>query len=160
MTTATSAVVEHADCVQAATTEVLTGTCGLQLAAADGLGLGEPIIMAVISLVGDVEWTVFLNMSRQTAAALATRFSGMEIAPESGDLPDAIGELANILGGTVKAQLDRRKIGVNLSLPSVLEAADVEVMVPWHLPTVKTHYKTELGVLCTGVIVGKKHGEQ
>ena len=66
-----------------------------------------PTVLSVISLVGGVDWSIFLGLPKDTAVALAKSFAGFDIPFESDDLGDAIGELSNILAGNVKARLDR-----------------------------------------------------
>jgi len=53
---------------------------------------------------------------------------------ESSDMGDAIGELANVIAGSVKARLDQRGAKANISLPTVLRGSAVESV---HLQNVR-----------------------
>lgn len=155
ITTTVSPSVEHAECVSGAMTSILTHTCGLEVATVDQAPRGDKQVVAVISLVGDVEWTLFVDVSRDTAAAVTSKFAGFTIAPESGDLVDAMGELANILAGEVKAQLDQRGVKVSLSLPNVLTGENVHILISKDAPVCWTCLGTPVGTVSTGVAVGK-----
>ncbi|MCK4626769.1 MAG: chemotaxis protein CheX [Phycisphaerae bacterium] len=157
---ATATKAEHIECVAEATTEIFNITCGLAITPLDkdeNLS-GDGVIIAIISLVGDVEWSVFLGLPRQTATAIAAKFAGFEIPFDSEDMGDAIGELANILGGQVKALLDRRSVEANISLPSVMRAENMHVLIQRSVSGVKTCFDSELGKLWTGAAVGNGGG--
>ena len=157
---ATAPKAEHIECVAEATTEIFNITCGLSLNPIDkDENLSDDgVIIAIISLVGDVEWSVFLGLPRQTATAVAAKFAGFEIPFDSDDMGDAIGELANILGGQVKARLDRRSVKANISLPSVMRAENMHVLIQRSVSGIKTCFDSELGKLWTGAAVGNGAG--
>lgn len=156
-TVATLPLADSADCVQSSMVNTLMGACGLQAVPdGDDTDAAGKAVMAVISLVGDVEWTVFMNFCPETASALASRFAGFTIPADSGDLVDAIGELANLLGGEVKTQLDQRGLKADISLPSVLKGDNVAVLIPRDAPVARRRFQTDLGTMSAGVVVGHK----
>lgn len=85
-------------------------------------------VIASISLVGDVDWALMIHLSETTAPALAERFTGFPIPFESDDMGDAIGELANLIAGEVKVELDHVGIKANISLPQVFRGEGIEVL--------------------------------
>ena len=147
---------EHIECVAEAAVEIFNITCGMTITPLDKEEnlANDGVIIAIISLVGDVEWSVFLGLPRQTATTVAAKFAGFEIPFDSEDMGDAIGELANILGGQVKALLDRRSVNANISLPSVMRAESMHVLVQRSVSGIKTCFDSELGKLWTGAAVG------
>ncbi len=149
--------VEHIECVAEAAVEIFNATCGVTIAPLDKEEnlADDGVIIAVISLVGDVDWSVFLGLPRQTAISIAAKFAGFEIPFDSEDMGDAIGELANMLGGQVKALLDQRSVKANISLPSVIRAENMEVLVQRGVAGAKTCFDSTLGKLWTGAAVGK-----
>ncbi len=155
--TATTSEVEHLDCVAEAAVEIFNITCELTINPLDKEEnlAGDGVIIAVISLVGDVDWSVFLGLPRQTATSVAAKFAGFEIPFDSADMGDAIGELSNILGGQVKALLDRRSVKADISLPSVMRAENMAVLVQRDVAGTKTCFDSSLGKLWTGAAVGK-----
>ncbi len=154
--TAGAQAVQHQDCVTEAITDVFSCACGVDLQLLeDGSAIAtDGVIIALISLVGDVEWSVFLGLPRSTATAVAEKFAGFAIPFESSDMGDAIGEMTNIFAGRAKAILDQRNVTVEISLPSVIWAKSIEVLVQ-HNSAINRHlFESELGRLWTGVVVG------
>jgi len=111
---------------------------------------GEKVI-ASVSLVGDVEMTVFLGMPSGTAVTLAERFAGFKVPFESSDMADAIGELGNMVAGDLKIRLDRSGLKANISLPTVFRGQDLTVTTPkWEL--IREHFfGTESGDFMVGL---------
>jgi chemotaxis protein CheX len=83
------------------------------------------IITASISLAGTWKGVVLVECAQPDAVLFASRMLGIE--PSAGlndDVRDALGELANMVGGNLKSILPG---GVELSLPSVVWGADYRV---------------------------------
>lgn len=154
--TSPSTILQHSECVEASTVAVLQSTCGVAAQRREDKPVAEEFVLAVISLVGQVDWTVFLTLPGASAAAIASKFAGMEIDPGSADLADAIGELANILAGDVKARLDVLGIKADISLPSVMRGQNLEMMIPRDTPVQRTRFETPLGEIISGVIASRK----
>ena len=151
---------QHTDCVVEAAKAVFGTACGIQIepSQADSDAHTDGVIFAVISLVGDVEWSVFLGLPRGTATATAARFAGFDIPFDSDDMGDAVGELTNILAGHVKALLDKRGLRAEISLPSVVRAENLAVLNRRDLQVAKTCFNSELGNLWAGVTFGTRRG--
>jgi len=79
---------------------------------------GEKVI-AVVSLVGDLDVNIVLAMPSATAVGLASKFAGLQISFESSDMADAVGELANMVAGDLRIRLDKCHIKANISVPTV-----------------------------------------
>ena len=149
---------KHHECVAAAAVDMLGATCGVQLEPReDDEALNtDGVIIAIISLLGDVDWSVFLGLPRDTAVGLAANFAGFEIPFDSPDMGDAIGELANILAGEVKNRLDKRGLRAEISLPGVIRAESPRVLDQHNIETVKMCFASQAGPLWTGVIAQKR----
>jgi CheY-specific phosphatase CheX len=96
------------DCVRDAVLEILPalGVDALRFSGereSDAPGDG---VYGIISFVGDPCWSFMLGLPRETAAALVERFTGGAVDPESADMADAIGEVANIISGDLVARLE------------------------------------------------------
>ena len=158
--TGTATDARHSDIVNQATREVFAMTAGLELTAhEEDLDLtADGVIIAVISLVGGVEWSLFLGLPRSTAEAVAAKFAGFEIPFDSADMGDAVGELANILAGQVKTNLDRVGVQADISLPSVMRAQSLSVLIQSNTASRKTCFDSPLGKLWTGVTAGQNAG--
>ncbi len=148
-------VLRDADCVLRAAADTFASTCGIDVASsgpagAGGVGRGAELI-AVISLVGDVEWTLWLALPRATAEAVAGRFAGFEIPFDSPDMGDAVGELANILAGRTKAELDARGIHAEISLPTVMRGSPVSVLGAQHVLSASWLFSSPCGLFAVAV---------
>jgi chemotaxis protein CheX len=158
-TPAISEALRYHECVGEAATEILKTTCSLSLSPQDETAVTKTeLVIAIISLVGQVEWSVFIGLPKDTACGVAAKFAGFEIPFESSDMGDAVGELANILAGDVKARLDAKGVKANISLPTVIRAQDIHVLLQRAAATVKTCYGSDLGPLWIGVTAGKGGG--
>ena len=147
-----SSIAAHQSCVDGAAESIFKATCGADLRpAAEPIDAAGGVIVAVIALVGELEWSVFLGLPKQTASAAAAKFAGFPIPFESGDMGDAIGELTNIFAGEVKARLDAKGVKVDISLPTVIRAESIEVLVQRSGSTWKVCKDSDLGPLWLGV---------
>jgi CheY-specific phosphatase CheX len=84
---------------------------------------GEPGIVAEVGVIGDAPARIAISIDRAGARAVAERmvaaaWPGSSL--EDDDVDDAMGELANVLGGNLKALLPE---GSSLTLPSVAEGS-------------------------------------
>ncbi|MCA9726179.1 MAG: chemotaxis protein CheX [Candidatus Eisenbacteria bacterium] len=88
--------------------------------------VGDPVasrangydVSGIISFSGEMVGAAALCFEAGTAKNLVKSFTGMEIATDDPDFADAIGELANMVGGNAKSRFDGKN--VNLSCPSVV----------------------------------------
>ncbi len=158
-TTTNDTIAQHWECVVKAATEVFESTCGTQLTLlAEPVAANEKLILAVIALVGEVEWSLFLGLPGPTATAVAAKFAGFDIPFDSPDMGDAIGEVTNILAGRLKALLDKRGVRADISLPTVMRADGLEVLVQRQSASAKACFDSPIGRLWTGVLAGKTPG--
>jgi len=151
---------EHMECVSEAAVEIFRSTCGMQLQRCDDneeLG-SDGAVIGVISIVGGVEWSIFLGLPKASAVTLAAKFAGFEIPFDSEDMGDALGELTNILAGEVKRRLEAKSIAATIALPSVIRAQSLHVLVQRGTSVMKVCYSCEAGKLWTGVTSSKEGG--
>ncbi len=149
-----SATEKHHECVFEATEEIFRAACGLNLERCDDEGdLGnDGAVIGMISIVGDVEWSLFVGLPKSTAVSLAEAFAGFRIPFDSPDMGDAVGEVANILAGDVKRRLENRSVSASISLPNVIRAESLEVMVQRGTSATRACYSCDVGKIWTGVI--------
>jgi len=75
-------------------------------------------VSGVIGISGSVQGAVVLNFTDQVATRVASKLTGGPIAPQSPDLVDAVGELANMVAGGAKAEFGDGESYI--SLPTVV----------------------------------------
>jgi CheY-specific phosphatase CheX len=102
-------------------------------------------VIGLISFMGDHSWSCAYILPEKTAEAVAEKFVGFEIAFNSSDMADVIGELANVIAGDITAQLDRKRIKAQMSLPSVSRGENIEMLVPAGLPTKQLEFSCTQG---------------
>jgi CheY-specific phosphatase CheX len=157
----TTEALPHSDAVGEAVKEIMMMACGTMAETCDEIGddVGsDGVIISVISIMGAVDWSIYVSLPRDTAEQLAQAFCGFEIPFDSEDMGDAIGEVTNILGGNVKQLLDKRGVEVDISLPSVMRVDGLHVLKQRDSASSKTCYKSSVGQFSVGVVAGKSAG--
>jgi CheY-specific phosphatase CheX len=115
---------------------------GLELHCADGplltASAGHPRWSGYIALSGDFRGAVTVECLEPMARMAAAAMFGMELdAATAAEIQDAIGELANIVGGQTKMVLGG---SCALGLPVVIEGDVFEATVPHSHLVVKLHF--------------------
>ena len=153
-------MVEYGECFFAAAVETLNTACSMEAVAQPDSGQCPPTgansIIAVISLVGDVEWSLTLGFPKETAEAVAQKFTGFSVPFDSGDMGDAIGELANVIAGSVKSKLDQRGAKANISLPTVLRGSAVETVNMQRVQAICQEVQTPSGAMWLALVEGNR----
>jgi chemotaxis protein CheX len=80
----------------------------------------ENSISGIIGLAGMRKGVLAIHLPNAVALAITGNFLGMEVAEINEDVEDAVGELANMLGGNVKTILSERGRDIELSMPSTI----------------------------------------
>ncbi|MCP3891442.1 MAG: chemotaxis protein CheX [Desulfobulbaceae bacterium] len=80
----------------------------------------EDSISGVIGLAGTRKGVLAIHLPSKVAMAITGNFLGMEVEEIDEDVEDAVGELANMLGGDVKSILSGKGRDIDLSLPSII----------------------------------------
>ena len=86
----------------------------------------ENSITGVIGLAGTHKGVIAMHFPNPVAMTITGSFLGMEIGEINEDVEDAVGELANMLGGSVKAILSANGRDIDLSLPSVISGKNYD----------------------------------
>jgi len=85
-------------------------------------------ISGVIGLTGRAVGTVVINLSEEVALRAASTMLMMEYTEVNEDVIDAIGEIANMVAGAAKAELEEYDLSV--SLPTVITGENHDVCFP------------------------------
>ncbi|MCD6364787.1 MAG: chemotaxis protein CheX [Planctomycetes bacterium] len=145
---------QHYDCVLKSVTNGLEQICGLAVRQCEtAVDLAdEEAMLAVISLgCAQFDWSVVFGLPRDTATEIAAKFAGFEIAFDSDDMGDAVGEVANILAGLIQKELAARGVVIELSLPSIMKGRDLAVLPQTH-DVKSTAFDCEAGMLRVWVV--------
>lgn len=77
-------------------------------------------ISGVIGLAGTHKGVLAIHIPNKVAMAITSSFLGMDVDEINEDVKDAVGELANMLGGDIKSILSENGRDIALSLPSTI----------------------------------------
>jgi len=123
--------VKYAQDIAAATQEIFSSMVMLDVTP------GEPFkrsdsqlvnsISGIIGLTGSTKGMLAIHLPDKVALAITTAFLGMDVEEIDEDVCDAVGELANMLGGSIKATLDPEGSKVQLSMPSAIHGEEYAV---------------------------------
>lgn len=84
-------------------------------------------ISGIIGLAGTTKGLLAIHLPTAAALAVTTAFLGMDVEEIDEDVQDAIGELANMLGGNVKTALDPKGSGIQLSMPTSVHGDEYSI---------------------------------
>jgi chemotaxis protein CheX len=120
-------------------------------------GLHE--ISGIIGLSGKAVGMVVLSLSEDVALKAASTMLMTETTEINDDVIDAVGELANMVAGAAKAELEEYDLSV--SLPSVVTGSNHEIRFPSNVTPICIPYETpwgpltlEVGLVAAPVAVG------
>jgi two-component system, chemotaxis family, chemotaxis protein CheY len=165
--------IPHGDCAAVAMQEVLTTACKLAVSAeprelhgapASAAGISDAesrnVVFGVITLAGELQWSVTLGFDQSAAEGVASRFAGCPISANDPDLGDAIGEISNMTAGYIKRILRDRGVQVTLSLPAVFSADRIRRLVQRGRMTFadRVDFNSEVGRLWISVTTGTNAG--
>lgn len=80
----------------------------------------EDSISGIIGLAGLRKGVLAIHLPNTVAMAITSNFLGMDVTEINEDVEDAVGELANMLGGNVKTILSEKGRDIELSMPSTI----------------------------------------
>ncbi|MEO1496564.1 MAG: chemotaxis protein CheX [Planctomycetota bacterium] len=112
------------------------------------LTLGDPKIRqfpisGLIGLSGGASGMVVINLSEELALNAASAMLMEEKTEVDDDVLDAIGELANVIAGQAKTELEEYKLFVGL--PNVITGDGHEIRFPSATPPLAVSFSTAMG---------------
>ncbi|WP_310598959.1 chemotaxis protein CheX [Desulfobulbus sp.] len=116
--------VELSDKLIESTIEIFTGMVMMDISSA-----GEPVektgthkksITGMVGLAGTHKGILAVHLPNEVALAVTSSFLGVDVGEINEDVQDAVGEIANMLGGNLKTILSDRGRDIQLSLPSTI----------------------------------------
>jgi chemotaxis protein CheX len=102
-------------------------------------------VSGVIGLSGRAVGSVVLSLSAELAKRAASHMLMTEIDEINDDVTDAVGELANMVAGAAKAQLEDLEMSV--SLPNVITGTNYSVRFPSDVKPICIPFTTDWGPL-------------
>lgn len=112
------------------TTEIFTSMVMMEIeSSGDESGLDGTLvnsITGVIGLAGSYKGVLAIHLPHKIALDITSNFLGMDVEEINEDVEDAVGEIANMIGGDVKGFLASAGGDINISLPSTISGASYE----------------------------------
>jgi len=133
-----------------ATQEIFTGMVMMEISL-DGeplaeIGTMKNSITGMVGLAGTRKGMLAVHFPNSLALAITTSFLGMEVEEMNEDVQDAIGEIANMLGGNVKTILSDKGRDIQLSLPSTISGEEYTFMSQNEVDQIVLPFKAPAGV--------------
>ena len=149
--------VEISDRIIESTIEIFTGMVMMDIAVAgpamSQLGPLQQSITGMVGLAGLHKGVLAIHIPHQVAFDITSSFLGMNVDEINADVQDAIGEIANMLGGNLKTILSDKGKDIQLSLPSTISGdqysfspqAEVDqIILPFQAPSGTFFVEVEL----------------
>lgn len=122
---------EHAQHIIDSTQEIFSSMIMLDVTPGEPFQRNDDLlknsISGIIGLAGSTKGLLAIHLPNPAALAITEAFLGMAVEEIDEDVRDAIGELANMLGGSLKSVLDPGGGGVQLSMPSAVHGEEYSV---------------------------------
>ncbi|GFO68260.1 chemotaxis protein CheX [Geomonas limicola] len=122
----------------------------VMLEVVDQFPLTEPVtsfhetLTSMVGLAGSYTGLLALHCPKALALKVASNMLGMEVAEIDDDVNDALGEMANMVGGDVKHIFSPKGSDLNLSTPTVIYGGD------YHLESISEAGTLVLPFECDG----------
>ena len=84
-------------------------------------------VISLVSFTGEHSGIIAFFGSKDMAIRITSEMLGMEIAEIDQDVKDAMGELSNMIGGTLKNKVSETYGAMHLSVPIVIAGADMSI---------------------------------
>ena len=109
-----------------ATKEIFSSMVMMEISVTEVLTEHGPLtdtITGMIGLAGTHKGILAVHIPYSVAKAITSSFLMMDVEEINEDVHDAVGEIANMLGGNVKTILSEKGRDINLSLPSTISGS-------------------------------------
>ncbi len=142
-----------------ATVEIFTAMVMMEISVngepLDNIGTLKNSISGLVGLAGAYKGFVAVHLPENVAFAITSSFLGLDVDEINEDVQDAVGEIANMLGGNVKTELSDAGRDIALSLPSTIygESYDFRpsdeaerIIIPFKVPGGEFFVELELEI--------------
>lgn len=111
----------------------------------DDHGPLKDTITAMIGLAGKRKGVLAIHFPFPVAMAITSSFLMMDVTEIGDDVHDAMGEIANMLGGNVKGILSEKGRDIDLSMPSTIAGSDYSFQSDKEVDKVILKFSTDKG---------------
>jgi chemotaxis protein CheX len=111
----------------------------------ENLGSLTNTITAMIGLAGTHKGVLAVHFPYEVAMAITSSFLMMDVTEVNEDVHDAMGEIANMLGGNVKTILSEKGRDIDLSMPSTICGSEYSFQSDKDVDKIVIKFGTEKG---------------
>ncbi|MFH2002382.1 MAG: chemotaxis protein CheX [Planctomycetota bacterium] len=116
----------------------------------------DAALISMIRLEGDLNCSFFLCIPQETAEEVAPRFLEIEIPFDSDDMNDIVGELNNMLCGSMKTALSLQGFNIKINVPTIQRLQSLRQLRMLDLELITTSFTSPQGKLWTGFVEDNK----
>ena len=102
-------------------------------------------VSGVIGLTGDVCGTISVSFTDQCILAIVSNMFGEEITELNEEIKDAVGEIANMISGQARQELERLGRSLTAAIPTVVTGKDHSITHITTYPIVANPFSTDHG---------------
>ncbi len=102
-------------------------------------------ITAMVGLAGNRKGVLAVHFPYTVAMAITSSFLMMDVEEMNDDVHDAMGEIANMLGGNIKTILSEKGRDIDLSMPSTISGSEYSFQSDKDVEKVIIKFGTEKG---------------
>ena len=102
-------------------------------------------VSVVILVTGRAKGLFCISFDGDTALSIVERLLGDRPNRVDEDVLDAMGEMANMITGATKSELN---LGMNIGLPKVVRGESEEISFPDESHPMRVHYGSDIGPFC------------
>ena len=102
-------------------------------------------VSAVIGLTGDATGTISITFQASAIVAIVSKMFGEPVTELNGDVSDAVGEIANMVSGQARQELETMGRLLHGGVPSVIVGKDHSVRHISNHPIVAVPFETDDG---------------
>lgn len=109
----------------------------------DSVARGD--VSSVIGLTGEVSGTVSVSFSEASILVIVSKMFGEEIKEINEEITDAVGEIANMISGQARQQLEKMGRSLKAAIPTVITGKNHAVAHLTKHPVIAIPFKTDHG---------------
>lgn len=127
----------------------------------DDFPLREPVtkfhcsITGMVGLAGTYTGIISIHCPQEFAMKITSNMLGTPVAEVGADVNDALGEIANMLGGYIKMVFSKGGLDINLSIPTVIAGEEYTVNAMSDSDCVIIPFETEGERFLVGLKISK-----
>jgi chemotaxis protein CheX len=105
-------------------------------------------ITGIVGLAGTHKGCLAIHLPNKVAMTITSNFLGMDVEEINADVEDAVGELANMLGGNVKSILSEKGRDIELSLPTTVSGHEYDFQPTREVERFLIQFEGDAGQFC------------